>query len=195
MKTAYFPLLLLLCIGLLGFSGCDDDDEVLETLNYDGPNFTAPQNGAGVNVFAAYFPESEIQRQGVAGRSLERIDFWLQSVPLQTNVVVYGFSGNDAIPGTELYRIDLTQRINNAGWVEHIIPGGLTIPDSGIWLAVETDLAAVGAQSIGCDEGLNYNPNGDRMLTPSSGGWSSFNAITGSEQVNWNIRGVITPQE
>jgi len=191
MKTTYFPLLLLLCFGLIGFSGCGEDGVVLETLNYDGANFTAPQNGVGMNVFAAYFPESEIQSRGVAGRQLERIDFWLQSVPTQTNVVVYGFSGNDAIPGTELYRVDLTQRINNPGWVEHIIPGGLTIPESGIWLAVETDLAANFAQSIGCDEGLNYNPNGDRMLTPSSGGWSSFNAITGNETINWNIRGVL----
>lgn len=194
MKITYFPLLLLLCIGLIGFSGCDDDDTVIETLNYDGSNFTAPQNGAGLNAFAAYFPESEIQSRGVAGRQLERIDFWLQAVPNQTNVVVYGFSGNDAIPGAELYRVDLTQRINNGGWIEHIIPGGITIPAEGIWLAVETDLANIGDQAIGCDEGLNFNPNGDRMLTPTSGGWSSFNAITGSETINWNIRGVLGEQ-
>lgn len=191
MKTKYFPLLLLLVIGLLGFSSCgDDDDNTEEFLNYDDANFTAPQNGAGLNTFAAYFPASTLQ--DFTGRRLSGVTFWLQTVPEQTSVVIYAYGGNDAIPGDELYRIDLTQRINFAGdWIDHLIPGGLDIPSDGLWLAVETDLAANGIQSIGCDEGNNFNPNGDRMRTPTSGGWNSFNGITGSETVNWNIRGVL----
>lgn len=193
MKLKSFPLLLLLVVGLLGYSGCDDDDAVTETLNYDGPNFTAPFNGAGLNVFAAYFPASVLQ--DFAGRRLSGVEFFLETIPEQTSVVLYGFSGNDAIPGDELYRIDLTQRVSVAGdFTEHVIPGGFAIPSEGLWIAVETDLAADGIQSIGCDEGLNYNPNGDRMLTPTSGGWSSFNAITGSERINWNIRGILATE-
>lgn len=191
MKNIFLPLLVL--VSLLAFTSCSED-EVTETLNYDGDNLTAPRNGAGLNTFAAYFPASELQQRGVGGRQLERIDFWLQDIPRQSNVVVYGFSGNDAQPGTELYRIDLTQRVSNPGWQMHIIPGGLTIPEDGIWLAVETDLVANGDQSIGCDAGNNYNPNGDRMRTPTSGGWSSFNALTGSGRINWNIRGVLAEQ-
>lgn len=193
MKTKYFSLLLLLVVGLLGFSGCgDDDDTTEELLNYDGPNVTAPFNGQGLNSFAAYFPASTLQ--DFSGRSLSGVQFWLQTIPTQTNLVIYGYSGNDAIPGDELYRIDLTQRVSNPGWITHQIPGGLAIPADGLWLAVETDLPADGTQSIGCDAGNNYNPNGDRMRTPTSGGWSSFNGITGSETINWNIRGVLAAE-
>lgn len=195
MKTKFFPLLLLICIGLLGFSSCGDDDDnsATEVLNYDGDNFTAPRNGAGLNTFAAYFPASTVQ--DFAGRELSTVRFWLETVPTQTSVVIYGFSGNDALPGDELYRVDLTQRINNAGdWIDHIIPGGLAIPADGLWLAVETDLPDNNVQSIGCDAGTNYNPNGDRMRTPTSGGWSSFNGITGSETINWNIRGILAAE-
>lgn len=193
MKIGIFPFLFLFCLAVSGFFACGgDDDDVQETLNYDGRNFTAPQNEAGLNEFAAYFPASELR--DYAGRRLSGITFWLESVPTETNVVIYGYSGNDALPGDELYRVPLTQRINNAGdWITHLIPGGFVIPSDGLWLAVETDLAADFAQSIGCDEGDNYNPNGDRMRTPTSGNWSSFNAITGSE-VNWNIRGILATE-
>lgn len=194
MKTKFFPLLLLLCVAVFGFTSCgDDDDDFQETLNYDGDNDRAPFNGVGLNTFAAYFPASELQ--DYAGRRLSGVTFWLEAIPSQTNVVIFGYSGNDAIPGDTLYSVNLTQRINNANdWIDHIIPGGLDIPADGLWLAVETTLAADGTQAIGCDAGNNYNPNGDRMRTPTSGNWSSFNAITGSETINWNIRGILATE-
>jgi hypothetical protein len=191
MKTTYFPLLLLLCIGLIGFSSCEDDDTIVEILNYDGDKFSAPQNGAGLNSFAAFFPATEVSQY--EGRQLEKITFWLETVPTTTSVIIFANSGNTQTPGDELYRVDLTQRVNNSGWIDHIIPGGQDIPADGLWLAVETDLAANGTQSMGCDDGSNYNPNGDRMRTPTSGIWSSFNAITGSQTINWNIRGTVAP--
>ncbi|MEM9929231.1 MAG: hypothetical protein AAF840_05405 [Bacteroidota bacterium] len=194
MKTSSLTFLLLLCIGLLGWSACgDDDDLVLDSLNYDGPNFTAPQNGPGVNTFAAFFPESEVQP--FIGRELNRVSFWLERVPLATSVVVFAASIDDRTPGAELYRIDLTQRIRSTGWVEHNLTTPIELTGTGIWIAVETDVELVGDQAIGCDEGLNYNPNGDRFLPSGSTVWTSFNEITSSERINWNIRGFLAPVE
>ena len=191
MKTKYFSLLLLLVVGLLSFSGCDDDDNTTEFLNYDGPNFTAPTNPAGLTTYAAYFPASVTQ--DFVGRRLSGVDFWLTNIPQQTVLVIYGYSGNEAIPGDELYRIDLTQRVSVTGdFTSHLIPGGLDIPADGLWLTVETTIAADGLQSIGCDQGENYSPNGDRMFR--NGEWTSFNTLVPTETVNWNIRGVLATE-
>jgi hypothetical protein len=191
MKTSSLPFLLFLCIGLLSWSSCGDDDGlVIETLNYDGPNFTAPQNGAGFTTFAARFPGAETQ--AFTGRKLERISFFLEQIPFSTTVIVYDIGTDDREPGQELYSVDLTQRIRNTGWIEHVLTTPIDITGEGLWLAVEVDLDA-GDQAIGCDQGENYNPNGDRLQVPS-GDWTSFNEITGTETINWNIRGIISEE-
>lgn len=192
MKTNSLPLLLLLCIGLLSWSSCvdDTDDILVDSLNYDGPNFTAPNNGIGFTTFAAYFPESEVRP--FIGRTLESVEFWLERIPLNTNVIIYNEGIDDLAPGDEIYRINLNNRINNTGWITHRIPGGIQLAGGGVWLAVETEIDAVG-QSIGCDQGRSYSPNGDRLQTPD-GTWTSFNTITGSERINWNIRGLLAAE-
>jgi hypothetical protein len=191
MKTSSLPFLLLLCIGLLSWSSCgDDDDLVIDTLNYDGPNFTAPTNGEGFTTFAARFPGAETQ--AFTGRKLERISFFLEQIPISTVVLVYDIGTDDRTPGDLLYSIDLTQRVRNTGWIEHVLTTPVDITGDGLWLAVETELNT-GDQAIGCDQGTNYNPNGDRLLTPANV-WTSFNEITGSETINWNIRGIISEE-
>jgi hypothetical protein len=163
---------------------------VIDTLNYDGPNFTAPQNGAGFTTFAARFPGAETQ--AFTGRTLERISFFLEQIPISTVVLVYDIGVDDRTPGDLLYSIDLTQRIRNTGWIEHVLTTPVDITGDGLWLAVEAELEA-GDQAIGCDQGLNYNPNGDRLQVPS-GTWTSFNEITSTETINWNIRGIISEE-
>lgn len=200
MKTSFSLLFSLLLIGLLGFSSCGEDDDNnngpdLETLNYDGNNVTAPALERGSRTFAAYFPANEVQ--SLVGRKLARVDFWLQDIPDATSVVIYSVGDNDRAPGPQLYRIDLTQRINNTGWYEHLIPAAsqVEIPAEGLWLAVETIAPTDRFQSIGCDNGANFNPNGDRMLPPTGGTWTSFSEVTsGGETINWNIRGVLAAE-
>ena len=195
MKYASLSLALFLALGLFMFTGCGDDDAAVtaDTLNYDGPNVTAPQNGAGLNTFAAFFTTD--QTQPFAGRRLERVRFWLTRIPLATSVVVYAEGNTDRSPGAELYRVNLTQRIRNTGWNEHVLTTPVDVEaDRGLWLAVEVDIENNGDQAIGCDSGASYSPNGDRLLPSTGGVWTSFNEITGSETVNWNIRGVLADE-
>ena len=185
-------LLLLLLSLVLCWTSCgnDDDATVTETLNYDGPNVTAPQLPPGTNQFAAYFPGSETARFG--GRNLERVSFYLSQLPEGVRVVVYDEGPDNRTPGAELYRS--SELINRAstGWNEHLLlstPVELT--GDGLWLAIEVDLAQGSPISVGCDAGRNYNANGDLLLLSINTQYASFGQINPGETVNWNIRGVI----
>jgi hypothetical protein len=200
MKNSFRLLFLLLGLCLFTISSCTDDDETTttpneETLNYDGNWVTAPALEQGTRIYAAYFPADEVQ--SLVGRRLARIDFWLQTIPDATTVRIYRTSGNDRSPGDQLHERNLTQRINTTGWYQYVIPAEtvVEIPADGIWLAVETTAPTDRFQAIGCDDGSNFNPNGDRMLPPTGGTWTSFSEITsGGETINWNIRGVLAAQ-
>ena len=192
MKMHRLPFLLLLAlVGLVSFASCGEDEEVQDSLSYDGPNVTAPNQPQGTTVFAAFFPESETRR--FEGRTLESLRFWIERVPDRTAVVIYEAGTSSAAPGDEIYRRDITQRVNvPLNWVTHNIAESITIPAGGIWLGVEVALPSF-TQSVGCDAGTNYSPNGDRLRTPD-GTWTNFRDITGGESVNWNIRGFLAEE-
>jgi len=198
MKTFNLPLLLLLAFALFTYSGCEDDDgpgnSIADSLRYDGDNFTAPFNGQGFNTFAAYFPQQETQPY--AGRRLDKVSFYLEDIPSSTVIIIYAEGTDDRTPGAERYSIDLTQRIRNTGWYEHTITDAVVDirENEGIWIAVEVDAPVTQFQAVGCDDGANYNPNGDRFLPPTGGTWTSFNEITGTERINWNIRGFLAEE-
>ena len=191
MTTALrLPLFLLLSVLLWTGCGEDDDPTVTATLNYDGPNVTAPQLPPGTNQFAAYFPPSETS--SFNGRLLERVSFYLTQLPEGVRVVVYGDGPDDRSPGPELYRS--AELINRAstGWNEHLLlTDPVTVGGEGLWLVVEVDLAQGSPISVGCDAGRNYNSNGDLLLLSINSQYASFGQINPGETVNWNIRGVI----
>ncbi len=186
-------LLLLLCF-VLGWTSCGEDDEdpvtAAATLNYDGPNATAPQLPPGTNTFAAYFPPAETER--LRGGTLNKISFYLTRIPQSTSVVIYADGPDDRTPGAELYRRDITGRTTTTEWNEHLLLGdAIELTGQGLWLAIEVELAQGEPQSVGCDAGRSYSPNGDRLLISTVSDWTSFNELNG-ETVNWNIRGEVS---
>lgn len=189
------PILLIFLCALLTWTGCDDDDNTLTTLNYDGANVTAPQLQAGTNTFAAYFPASETE--AFAGRTLERISFYVSAIPLATRVIVRAEGPDARTPGDLLYERDISSRVTNLGWYEDRIASQdpIVLSDSeGIWLLVETEVDDTDPFSIGCDAGRNYSPNGDLLLFPGATQYGSFRDISGTETVNWNIRGILAAE-
>lgn len=185
--------LLLLAFTLLLWTGCKDDQPTASApiLNYDGPNVSAPQLPPGRNLYAAYFPPAETAPY--AGRRLDRIRFYLTQIPQATSIVVFDQGADERTPGTELYRQNLTNRINTTEWIDYaILDEDIEITDRGIWLAVEVELAGNSQNfAVGCDAGRSYDPNGDLLLLSNTTQWTSFQAING-ERVNWNIRGVLS---
>ncbi|MBB4080823.1 hypothetical protein GGR28_003462 [Lewinella aquimaris] len=191
MKPTVLPYFFLAFVLFL-WTGCKEDDAtVLTTLNYDGPNVTAPQLPPGKNLFAAYFPPAETQPY--IGRTMDRITFYLTQIPEATSVVVFAEGPDDRTPGAELYRKNLTARINTTEWIEDRLIPGIEITGEGLWLAVEVELADGQPFSVGCDAGRTYDPNGDLLLLSTATQWTGFRDLNG-ERVNWNIRGVLAEE-
>ena len=188
-------LYLFLCLSLLTVTACGDDDDEIGSrgeLNYAGPQFDAPQLQPNTShVFAAYFPGT-LTRE-FQGRFLEEIEFELVDVPDFTYVTVF-----EAIPGdrfqpseTRLFDLQVTDRVD-VGTNNVRLTQPIEITGDGLWIAVEVQLRPDQTQSVGCDQGRNYNANGDQLLT--DGAWTDFLALTGTEQVNWNIKGYVSAQ-
>ena len=193
MKTLRLPFYLLLCLGILAWTGCgdDEDDLVIETLNYDGNNVTAPLSRA--SVFAAYFPPDQVAP--FQGRNLESVNFFLANLPPETRVIIYEEGDTQTTPGDVLYEsANLNGRINFVGdFYSHRLPTPIELGDRGIWIGVSTgfnEFTTELSQTVGCDAEGNGVENGDWMLI--DGSWISFFDFTGqTTAVNWNIRGVI----
>jgi hypothetical protein len=176
-------LLLVLAVAACG----DDEDQLGAELSYDGPNFTGPILDPGIHILAARFTSNEIANY--VGRDLERVSFFLGSVPEKVEVVVFG-EGTPTSPGPELYRLDLTQRATPLQFNDHRLQTPITLTEQDIWLAVQVTHSSR-EQSVGCDAGPR-DPNGDWIFSAGTPGWTTFNESTGgSESVNWNIRGYV----
>lgn len=204
MKTLRLPFFLLLCLGVLAWTGCGNDDEDLpvinqvETLNYDGPNVTAPLTSA--SVLAAYFPPNQVAP--FRGRTLEAVEFVLAELPPETRVVVYEEGDTQTEPGAVLYESPvLNGRIQNAvglgNFLTHRLSTPIELGDRGVWLGISTGIqpnSSITLQTVGCDAEGNGVEDGDWMLL--DGQWISFFAFTGETvAINWNIRGVLSPAQ
>ncbi|PPK87225.1 hypothetical protein CLV84_0162 [Neolewinella xylanilytica] len=198
MKTSA-TLLFCFLVGMLLWTGCGSDDEdTLTTLNYDGPNVNAPQLPPGRNVFGVYFPPSETAPY--QGRVLESVRFYMSDIPDSTIVVVYDEGPDDRTPGAELYRRNITGRVNVTAWIDDRLNERIVIGDRGIWLAIEVVIPPGEPFSVGCDAGRNFQPNGNLLFLSTESDWTTFEEITDpnnngtGETVNWNIRGVLSAE-
>ena len=200
MQYLRLPLLLLLALGVFVYTGCEDDDPDLLTqdvLAYDTDPVNAP-NGDWQE-YGVYFPANLTQQ--FAGRELEIVNFILAEVPERTVVKIYLAGADDDSPGEQIYERDITSRINASGEIDHrLVTQGflngateLTLGSQGIWLGVEVagTSPVPNFQSVACDNGSNFNINGNRVLI--DGIWTDFVSL-GGEAVNWNIRGIIAPE-
>jgi hypothetical protein len=89
---------------------------------------------------------------------------------------------------------DITNRVTTVGWTDHrIIPAIEIEEDKAIWLVIEVELPEGQEQSVGCDDGTRYNPNGALLSLSVNPQWQTFQEITG-DRVNWNIRGLISAE-
>ena len=182
-----------LLFALLVWTGCEDDDgTALTTLNYDGANVTAPPLPAGTSSFAVYFPPG--QTTPFAGRDLERVSFYVSGIPTATRVSVREAGPDDLTPGAVIESRDISARVNTVGWYEHRLTDPVTLTEAGIWLEIEVEVSTDNSVAIGCDAGRNYNSNGDLLRFAGTTQFASFNDLSPTERVNWNIRGVLSEE-
>jgi len=175
-----FGLMLLL-------AACGEDERSIEnSLRYDGDNLTAPTLPADTYETAARFPASITNN--FVGQQLTQVSYFVAETPLQTNLIIYS-GGTSSAPGQVVYEATLTGTITQNAFNAHVLSTPLDITGEDLWLSIRFRLNRQ-VQAIGCDAGPG-DVNGDWMYLESTNEWTTFNAFSGGESINWNIRGVV----
>ena len=169
---------------LLSLGACKkDDDTDINLLSYDGPNASAPELVAGTHVLAVRFPGSDLQSR--IGKKLVEIEAFVDVGATSYKAVVFG-PGTATAPGPMLREVDFTSSVNTRKWaIVKLDP--LEITGEDLWIGVKV-VHDQTAQTIGCDSGPRKD-NGDWIWDNIGQIWQTFLAKTGTESVNWNIRG------
>lgn len=180
------------CLSLL-ITSCGSDDGVFipaegdNVLYYDGANFTGPNLEAAEYEAAAYFPASITSNY--TGKRIIEVQWFMGLVPADCDIKIYSGSSGNA-PGDLLYTANISlNSISTPAWNTHIIPTGIEITGEALWISVAL-LHNNQQQSIGCDSGP-ADGNGDWLFSSSDNSWQTFSQRTG-ENINWNIRGIVS---
>jgi len=185
---------LILLVGLLSFSACEKDEPNVgpggtELLRLDGDNSTSPILPAGFYEHAVKFPTSLTSLYD--GDLLTGVQVHMYDVPSTVEIVVYTAGTSANIPGSLLYEGTVSGLTPNA--VNDILfetQDQILIGRSDLWISVAYSTSG-GSQVIGCDAGPRV-PNGDYLLDNTT--WTTFQDFTGTESINWNIRGIVQRQ-
>ncbi len=183
MKLTHF----LFALAVFSFAACGDDDTSntnLDVLSYDGSNASSPQLGPGLHQLAARFPASYLS--GSVGKKLDEVEIFL-APGAQTYTLLVRGQGTSTAPGPVLFEKDITASVDAQKWVITKVEPALEITGEDLWLAVEVEHNAI-AQTVGCDSGPRRD-GGDWIWDSLVQNWETFLGRTGTESVNWNIRG------
>lgn len=184
MKLYQFLVFGLLCFG---FTSCTSDDLDVYELSYDGNNENAPILEAGVHEAGARFTSRQLD--GLVGKQLESVEFYLAEFPDRCEVLIYN-EGSSNSPGTLIYSADITFLTENFDWNFHTLSNPIDITGEDLWIVIKVEHSEA-FPSIGCDPGPAQS-NGDWMLSYSDNQWRSFRDRTGNQvSINWNIRGIV----
>jgi len=125
------------------------------------------------------------------GDLLTGIQVHMYDVPSSVGLAVYGPGSSATEPGVELYYGTVSGLTANAVNDITFDPQDyITIGRSDLWIAVVYTTSG-GSQVIGCDAGPRDN-NGDYLKDNST--WTTFQDFTGTENINWNVRGIVERQ-
>jgi len=176
--------LLLLCAVSISFVSCNDDPPVIEDLVYAGDNANSPALPPGIYEFAARFPVSFTD--DFTGQSLESVEIDLYEIPSILELRIYG-AGSSEAPGSMLYSDIITGDVVANSRNTVFLSDPIELTDQELWISVRAS-QSVEQQVMGCDAGPR-DPNGDRFFANDGSNWTTFNAFSSPESINWNIIG------
>lgn len=176
----------LFFLAILSLTACGDDDGATNNsnlLSYDGDNANAPALEVGTHILATYFPASDLQ--GRIGKKLTEVEVFVDQGAQSYRILVFG-PDSATTPGDVLREVDFTSNVNARKWaIVDIDP--LEITGEDLWIGVEV-VHNLSIQTIGCDSGPRKN-GGDWIWNSNDQVWTTFLSQTGTESINWNIRG------
>jgi hypothetical protein len=183
---------LFFLLSLFLFAACGDDDSNdnpnLLALD-DGQNFSAPELDAGQHELAVYFPASTMAQH--VGKQLIEVEYYAGDAPDLCRVQIHG-PGTATSPGEVIsgQSYDVTTRVaGEPSWKTLILNPPLDITGEDLWIGLFVNHTET-KQTIGCDNGPRVD-GGDWIWSSDTQTWETFIGRTGTERVNWNIRGVL----
>jgi len=183
-------LTFFLLVSLLVFASCEKDNEnesSTEILRLDGANFSSPSLPAGFYEHAVKFPTSLTSLYD--GDMLTGVQVHFYDIPSDVEVVVYGPGSSADTPGPVVYSGFVSGlQANAVNNIDFAPEDAILIGRSDLWISIAYTISSA-AQVIGCDAGPR-DPNGDYLLENNA--WTTFLDFTGTESINWNIRGIVT---
>ena len=196
--------LFLLFTASLFLTACNSDDDnnvepanggfdsslIVADLHYDSDNFAAPLLDAGTHTAAARFTSTEMTQY--VGQNLDEVLFYIDEVPATCNLIIRG-RGTDTTPGDVFFASDITSLVRADSWNAIGLNEPVPIDDEDLWICIEFTHNNT-ARTVGCDAGT-ANTDGDWIIsTIDNGGWQTLRDFTaGQVDINWNIRGRVSP--
>lgn len=184
---------LVLFLMILTIFSCKKDEEepiiTVNTLHYDGPNFSAPVLARGISYPSVRFSANAIQSVQLQGRIINKIDFFLDQRPQSMRILIFHWDSSDTMPGDLIYGETLSD-LNTNSWNSYHPDVEVSLPETGIWIAFEVMAGDNDLRVIGCDPGPRIE-NGDvyGLFGDDNPGWISFFEFSQQEvNINWNIR-------
>jgi hypothetical protein len=178
---------------MLAIFSCKKDEEepiiTVNTLHYDGPNFSAPVLSRGISYPSVRFSANVIQSVHLQGKIINKIDFYLDQRPESMRLLIFQWNSADTMPGDLIYGETLSNLETNS-WNSYHPDTDVSLPESGIWIAFEVMAGDNDLRVIGCDPGPRVE-NGDvyGLFGDNNPGWISFFEFSQQEvNINWNIR-------
>lgn len=178
---------------ILAIFSCQKDAEeptiTLNTLHYDGPNFSAPLLARGISYPSVRFSANAIQSVQLQGRIINKIDFYLDQRPESMRLLIFEWNSTDTMPGNLLHGETLNN-LQTDSWNSYHPDLEISLPETGIWIAFEVMVGDNDLRVIGCDPGPRI-VNGDvyGLFGDDNPGWISFFEFSQQEvNINWNIR-------
>lgn len=184
---------IVLFLIILAIFSCKKDEEepiiTVNTLHYDGPNFSAPVLARGISYPSVRFSANAIQSVQLQGKIINKIDFYLDQRPQSMRILIFHWDSADTMPGDLIYGETLSD-LNTNSWNSYHPDAEVSLPETGIWIAFEVMAGDNDLRVIGCDPGPRVE-NGDvyGLFGDDNPGWISFLEFSQQQvNINWNIR-------
>ncbi|MDX1909617.1 MAG: hypothetical protein SF053_21440 [Bacteroidia bacterium] len=192
LKPALIPTVVL---SMLLVTACEDTqilpepviDAPQRALKYDGSNVTAPQLPANSYEAAARFAGGSL---GFATGTLEDVYFYILDRPSSCTIKVYEGTADNA-PDSLIYSAVVSSDVVANSWNRHTLTRDVKVGAKDLWIAVKFS-HSLDQRTLGCDAGPAA-ADGDWLLDAADGQWIKLVNRTSLININWNIRGAVTP--
>jgi len=157
---------------------------VMDSLNYDGPNYDAIGTNAAANFGVySYFPNAVLSPHAANNYYILSVKIFINGASTVTSSELRFYS---EVPGVSLIYSQAFTPVE--GWNNVLLTTPMAVPSSGN-LLIGYNVDVTGGYPAGCDEATSPNSNGNWMFF--GGAWTHLIDLAPTLTYNWNIRAMV----